>query len=592
MNSMTSVDDLSSCAIAFEKPTINITFILNPNLSCVEFEQLFKDELLLDSILDYIKTTLVSNLFFESELLNFDESNEIHKLFIDEAKELIIKFSFIIDKFVKKNPQSFRNVDLTSWIFQDEPRFSIESSTHIYNSLFKENIRISKILTICYKLIDLLNTYFMTKITRYKSIITHYRGQQDQNPLLSLNIDFLTMLERLEQDYKDYIMNFKIVHDISFTIQKYFLSIFETNNMNYVSFMPQCIMNIFSSSLYFIEEDENNDFLNCIIHFYRWIPTEFRCKHLITIMKLIYNRSEKMIFIIGNFKPDLNLLIDDIITLYKDYLKNGDMIISDIQIITNFLMNYMKTNNDNINTKKLIKFVSIQLAICMKIKDMEDLLTSRIYYLNLLDCIKCINYSYNRNSLILDSYLAFMMMNSLLTFYDDKTVEQDDIHAKEELTSILNHIMFRLFDNEDVVKYFCSTKEKKDIKILLTKIPFTRSQLVAITKWSRIYNKIKDNDKLFDPLLSCIIVKPCCLSNGPEVIFCDEKILLSRLWTSPLHPYDRSSLTIKELKSFNREPERIKQLEEFNEYLNAAISEDTCCCAEVAKVETETSYNK
>ena len=153
-----------------------------------------------------------------------------------------------------------------------------------------------------------------------------------------------------------------------------------------------------------------------------------------------------------------------------------------------------------------------------------------------------------------------------MDFYDD---------GNEDLIVVLNDIFFILIKNKLSIIYLCSIKD--ELYLSNIKIPLSMGNRAKITEWTTIYSKISSYefyDEFIDQLTSCIIVKPCFIpmnEDGTMIQVCDEYMLSSYLWTTPINPFTRMSLTINELKEFNKNEQCLQEKHKFMQKLKDGI---------------------
>ena len=379
--------------------------------SIEEIESMLKEENSIKYIIDYINHTIIPNACIQD---NIDPNNdtpinfsEIRELFIGEITQIIKKLSLIIKKYITTKPGQFVNLDMENPWFHGDPTFIIDKEC-IYQSLFIERGKISQILTIICKLIDYINNTFITEIDLYNRKIKYCEMKISE----STNVfQYRLLISDLTRQKTVCIEKFGEVHSISDIAHKYILSIFRTNNKGYLSFMPKSIMNIFSSSLYFLEND--CAFLEFIVEFASWIPSDYRCNYISRIIKLFNEKSFERI--LSKFNPNINLLIDDICVMYKQYLKDPS-VIENIVIIINLLSSIMIRTKVNLldSGNGHIYFISVILTIISKIKSEKEHIPIDNYYVIIINCITCIEYIIKYNRSIIDSYLVHFMSNILL----------------------------------------------------------------------------------------------------------------------------------------------------------------------------------
>ena len=109
------------------------------------------------------------------------------------------------------------------------------------------------------------------------------------------------------------------------------------------------------------------------------------------------------------------------------------------------------------------------------------------------------------------------------------------------------------------------------------KISLNIQQKDMIELWIKIYSKIKESefyDEFIDQITSCVIVKPCFIpmnADGTMIQICDEYMISSYLWTTPINPFTRTSLSISELMEFNKSTQCIEEKKLFVRKLKNSI---------------------
>ena len=521
-----------------------------------QLENMLKIDNSMQVIIHYITQNIFPNSLIQDQIeLNFDELRES---FIDEGIEIIKKLSLILDKYITKYPTQYVNIDLDNQWFKGEEPFIKESSSQ---NLFANKKKISEILAIICKLVDFINVNFLSELDLYDKKIS-YLSRQPQN------IHILIMTNQITSIQTECKKKFKAFHSTCNIIHTYILSIYETNEHGFLAYMPKITLNIFSSSLYFLQDDI--DFLSFIVKFNSWIDSEIRCNYIIKIMnlnELIHSGDyPNLIRILARFNPDISLLIEDIIFLYKKYLKD-ESIIQDIILIIHLInLSIPKNFSLSLDYDTLIYFVSVQLSVISKIKSIKDRIPEDKYDIIILQCFNCIKYIVNINNDIFNSYLIYYTINISLDFYDD---------GNEDLIVVLNDIFFILIKNKLSIIYLCSIKD--ELYLSNIKIPLSMGNRAKITEWTTIYSKISSYefyDEFIDQLTSCIIVKPCFIpmnEDGTMIQVCDEYMLSSYLWTTPINPFTRMSLTINELKEFNKNEQCLQEKHKFMQKLKDGI---------------------
>ena len=301
-------------------------FLLTNSIDIIE-EILKNSKSFLDDLTVYINK-LIGNCQVEYDTQLNDTEEDIKNVFLQEIKTIIKNFNLIIFKYFSKKPDSLISLDL------DNPWYSSEKSIvpkEINPNPYISNKIISKILTIVCKLIDFLNDYYLSRINRMDKQIEYLQIKlKEEEERLSVNeytyvlkqYDIIT--EKIKVIKDSYIGSLREINMIARPIHQYFINIFNSDYVNYayLQFTPVSLLNIFRSSLYLLKE--SNEFLEFIVQFKKWLPSDYRCKYGSEIIKLlnIKDLDYKNKQIIRKFSPEASLLMDDIITMY--YKSNKD----------------------------------------------------------------------------------------------------------------------------------------------------------------------------------------------------------------------------------------------------------------------------
>jgi hypothetical protein len=540
----------------------DILIIVNNNeLSFSEMKEIIKKNDFFEKIIGYINDTIFPNIMIREEE---EDVNAIRDLFINEVYNIITNFNKYIG--INLGPQTGEiklpqlvNIDLENKWFAGEISFIND----LAENHFAINPLKSQIVSIVCKLVDFTNTYFISKIDLFGKKINYITHNHPHFPL-----------DDLIRQKAECIAKFKDFHTLSNTVHKYFLLIFNKNDKCYLSFLPRSIMNIFSSSLMFIENDKC--FLDFIVKMHHWIPSEYRCIYITKIIKLI--QKNEFSSIICKFKPDICLLIDDVNTLYKKYLKEKDQdVFQNMILITHLLSNLLssllisgkKFDNADNDADKLIYFISVQLTIISKIKSEKEQIPLENYHRFITNGCICIKYIIYHDINVIKSYLAHYIPNILLDFCND--------NDNEVITALIHDIFTLLLMNNDKVKiYLCSQDDQSKLSKL--SILLGKGTTCNLCEWIQFYENIKKYefyDELLDPITSCIIVKPCVIpmnQDGSMVQVCDKYMLSSYLWATPINPFTRCELSINELEEFNKLEHCVNAVAEFNIKLKNGIA--------------------
>jgi hypothetical protein len=502
------------------------------------------------------------------------------KMFVGEAVEIVKKLNMILEKFmtITKN-EKLVNVNKSLLWFTAEQTFMDPSELII--DPFEENIFISNIISIIWKLVDFVSDQFIKDknlLERKKNYVVQLMNEKikevEHDEKL---VDFQKRLygihiEKIEETIKLCIDQFREYHMIFKAIRIYFLKMFTSpiflGNKNYLFFLPKCVLNVFRSSIIFIDDDK--DFLNFIVRFDDWIPTEFRCNYMSEIIKKIINKSiDTNIF--AYIK--LDLILDDTITLYKKYLKDQSFF-NDIQTLSTLTYIYFKILPRKmdlliINKKKITHYLSIELAMISKILNIfeEDPENNIDLKTTLHPHLFCIESVLKADMSVINSYLVYHMYNTLYPLYlNEKCMMHLDIQSE------LNNIFCVLLEHRLTIIYMATTLDGN----ISNKLYLTSEQYDKFVLWSNIYKKISESshDELTDPLTTTCIVDPCFISMNKEntiLQVCDINMLQSYLWTKPENPFTREPLSVEDLENFNSSVICKEKIKEFKKLLGDTV---------------------
>jgi hypothetical protein len=521
---------------------------------------------------------LISNCQIEyDEDLSEIEEYEIKNVFIDDIKNIIINLNMVLVKYFNKNLGKLISLDLENiWYSSEKTLLKNDILSTLVNPFIK-NKTISKILTIVCKLIDFLNEYSITKIKTIDENIEYLKYRLKEIQLTHNFAEYEHMLKDFNKRIESreflknlYCDNFKEIHEISKPVQQYFINIFDSgfDNDYYFKYTPITVLNIFQSSLYFINNDYN--FLKFIIKFKNWLPSEYRCKYGSTIMKLYFDKdldinSKK---ILGKFNPNLSLIIDDIITIYwkskSDPSLLGDILKLNCQFI-NFKNNIVWNELDN---NKNILFLSIELSLISALKNKENITGDRYYEQILENELEIINHVLISNNNLFESYLIYNIPSVLLSLYDEH-------FSNPGILTHLNNIFRMYLSSKLGINYLSSMIEEEYI----FKLPANTEQIEKFLKWFKYYKYISDNINdtgILDQISSTVLVIPYVLPMDTEFTLCDicdKNIIESCLWEKRENPFTRSFLTIDMLKELNGLEKNIELVKNTKIKLNAIIGD-------------------
>jgi hypothetical protein len=539
-------------------------------------EDLLKNKCFLDELISYVEK-MMSNSQCEYDIELGEMEDDIKNVYIGEIKNVIKKLTIIMCKYFDKKPGTLISLELDNIWYQTE-KCILPNNTNVIKELnpYAQNKTISKILTIICKLIDFLNEYHLNQISFIDKKIDYLRKKLEEKEQMVSVMQYTVILEHYNEIIEQiklvkvkYIKNFKDTHQISQPILHYFITIINSDfvNTSYLQFTPITMLNIFQSSLYFLTED--NDFLNFIVKFKNWLPSEYRCKYGVELIKLLNddNLDFRNKQIIKLFQPNPALLIDDVISMYWKCISDSSLI-ADIPTLHFMLAHYKeKINWSTLNYEKIILFVSIELSLISKFNKSE-MNNDKIheYVLNIL--LQIIEYALVCNQHLFDSYLVYSIPNKLVSLYDEEYLDNGiNVHLDN---------IFRMYLSSKLgIYYLASMIELSQI----TKLPVNLEQNTKFTKWFNYYKYINENiadTDIIDPLTSTVLVIPYLIpmdNNFTISNICDKNIIESYLWEKNENPFTRSELTIEKLEEFNTGEKNILLIKETKRKLNQIITD-------------------
>ena len=514
-----------------------VEFTSNISLTLKECKEYLKIPNFIDGLYERV-SDIMKNL--NDDITNIHETYEttqsIKLLYVEESFQIISKLSLFIFDYISKNPYKYINIDTSSGFFSCSQTEMLWGKP-LPNIFITDKVsKLIHFLTIICKVIDIVNTYFITELHTGNRMI-------------------LGM-------FKSFYLLCKPIHS-------YFLEIFNTNNSHYLSHIPISIMNIFTSALIFIEDDDETHFLKFIVEYYEWVPNEFRCKYLLCISELLSssNVSPNIKFVVRQFNPSIKLLIDDVNYSFKKYLKEPQYIKNIINInhfISVFLKNgiHKSKSSDEYSSDDLIYFISAQLTIFSKINDEKNKEQNPDVIDEFEKCIiriiECIYYVIHKFTYIINSYLIYYIPFILFDYYMILPASSVSSVSASSGSSLLDNL-FLLISDKLLIKYICSMKERS--VLLQINHSFIKRFEKEINHIYDLFDKIEQSN-IIDELSGCFIIKPAYIPSGNIV---DEYIFCVTLWSTPINPYDRSPLSIQQFIEFNKTPISIKAVEDFKQ---------------------------
>lgn len=553
---------------------------------------------ILDDIIEYINVNIIPNCMIESESesefeFNFDFNSDsqedimnVKKMFMTEGTIIITNLSLILNKYIEKKPNNYVNIDTTNPWFLNEPTFVINDG--IQNNAFSKNIIIGKVFSILIKLVDFINTQYINKINDYKRKIIDAKMYINSESLLLqrelidmsaferiyLNTKFTEMINIMEsqrdkilEEQSSFYENCRIIRNYLYSLLSFISN--EYNKDPFLMFLPKCILNVIVANFNDIQ------YIKYIIKFDSWIPSEIRCTYIHEIIELLSKKDldKETKLIVSQFNPDINYLIKDTNYLYLKYLKDNSLIRELSSLILLISQMFMVKGNVILESKDdLVMFVSILTTLINKIVTEKDQIPDKKLFKLIIDkYFDCIKNVLINNQTVIDSYLSYY----LLTLFHIVDKLSDEL-SNEPLISI-----FTIFFNNKLSSiYFACTNDIDTIdKIINGKlsIVFNKELRDRIIIWSNIYNKMNDHDKSFelsDNITNCFVVKPYMLPIDEfNYQLCDKYMISTYLWSKPENPYTRSSLTIKELDTFNSTEKITHEIQKITTLLKLTIEE-------------------
>jgi hypothetical protein len=523
-------------------------FLTTDNISVIE--EFIKNKTFLDELISYI-SNLIKNCQVEYDRELTDAEDEIKNIFIQEIKTIIKNLNMIICKYLAKKPEAMITLDLTSVWYSE--KCIIPNDSNISNP-YAQNKTISKILTIICKLIDFLNDYYINQINKMNQQIEYlgFKLKEQEHSISITEFNFMsrhfeTLIRKIKVIKQNYITSLKDVHNISTPIHNYFINIFNMDfaNTTYLQFTPTSILNIFRCALYFLTE--SNNFLEFIVKFKSWLPSDYRCKYGVEIIKLLNDKEidYKNRQILKEFKPNPCLLIDDIITLYYKSNKNKSLL-SDI-VTLQYILGYFKEkiNWIELGNERTILFMSIELSLISKFEK-NEINNIEIYESILATLLELIINGLESSPSLFESYLVYLIPNKIISLYDEN-------YQNSKIKINLDEI-FRLYLSSKLGIYYLASIIEPD---QMTKLILDSEQKAKFIKWYNYYKYINENvsdSDIIDPLTSSILVIPYVIPMDSDFNICnmcDKNIIESYLWEKKENPFTRGELTIEKLREFN-----------------------------------------
>lgn len=547
--------------------------LIQPIENIIDIQKiLYIPDILDEHIIPYVSTTIANCHIDYTETsedeLDREESEELLEMHKNELLNILTNMTKIIIKFneIKIRKEGFSTIllDLNNSWYENE-RYIVEK---VSNITF-DNIKISKIMTICCKIIDFLSEHTLNKINYFERIIMRIkhdaneqmegrtltlREQQRIKSILKLRINKITELKNAS------VEKLKIIDNHSKPIQQYFLEKLMMNDLNYLAKTPITVLNIFQSSLYLVKNNivENNfDFINLVLEFKEWMPTEYRSLYYGIYVVLSTNPETR--YITNNKSPNVKLLLTDIETLYWKSTKNPE-ILYDGNCFMGLIMllngKLRRTIYLDISDKKYISFVSLSLTLISKYCENKKTENSNteIFVALILNLLQLIH-KILENVDLLNSFLIYKIPSILLGLYEM------NFEDKPEIIDELNRIFIIYNLNSSSLNYLASILDEKKIDTIPL-LPEQKANLLKNIKYYKhIYDNVSDED-VYDGISSTVIIEPYVLPMNIDKTYtgmCDKNVIETCIWDTKTNPFTRSPIDIETLADFNMSEENIEK---------------------------------
>lgn len=525
---------------------------------------------LLPEIIDYVSKSIIPYTVtdYSEHIQNLDDESqfdEMRHLFLGEGIQLFKNFWTVFQVFVQKNPQKFVNLDTTLAWYHNAPPI-LPSCNH--DDYFIQKPLFSTIVSILTKLAEHIGSVYSNNLSLLGRRIEYIERLIKEKDAMTALV-YQNILERVKKNYESERHQYENFVTVAAPLRDYFYLLL--GQTAYCHYLPASVLDIF---LVFVDIPMDDSFLIFFLRFDDFLSSEFRSKYLPKVITLLSdndaNYSTKSI--LKTFKPKMDLLIMDIITLYKKYLKDPSLL-QDIFFIVSVCARCFKKNRYQIHsmhTEQLIHFVSICVTLISKLDEMKkELPDQNTYSLLVGDAIQCILEVIQEDKKVLDSYLEYQLTNCII-----------ELVKKEELVQKYSSVLVQLFDGVLDTKlsviYMANTLSDTGLDGLLSSF-ITPSKLQKVKQWSSIYKNIKDpDDTILDPLTSCVVVKPCFIPIDVQGIMtqvCDLYMLCTYLWSKPENPFTRQPLSIENVLEFNQKDEIMKANKNVVKELKKAIEQ-------------------
>ena len=431
----------------------------------------------------------------------------------------------MFDEYIHQTSVDYIVIDKNYRTFANDITFStLNEQEKLKESPYKNDKEKSKLLTVISSILSYINEKFEIQLyqTEYNIKMLKYSLETtDKITRLLLNSELFIY----EANYRELLKLYRILHNVSSVYRDYHLALFYyidslelSEKRKYLSYIPVTILNIFSSCLIFIDEDESFlEFINDSMSIDTFVPRHYRLKYLSAIYNMSANKFQVY------FQPDIELLINDVINIFPKYLEDS-FYFNDIHVLTNIINLYF-SNDESYDRNILIKYVSVQAYILSRIENERKTFSLEKYINLLLTHINNINLIITLDETILNSYLLYY-----LAFIINNIISEKD-NLLQSLVEPVRTIFSYIIVSDLGLKYMKSIGGTYDY--------------LSIKSLSYILEHDINEDSL-DPLTELPIIQKCII---PPNQVCDKYMIESYIWIKEENPFTRSKLTVDDIEN-------------------------------------------
>jgi len=512
-------------------------------LTSTEIDQFYNIDFL-KNLIQYIHETIIPNLLSDSlhESLNDTEIYQFQHFYCHDISNIIFKLGRLFER--NRTIGKYVMIDCENpWFKGDSMMIKNDRIDSPFIHTENKEIEI-EILTICTKLIDFISNIYEHNIIMMNDSIT-------SATLLQFFFDVVN-IDELRELLSLYVNDYREIWEISKPIRSYYMSLFyhiqsvyshdSKINEAYYSHIPECVFNVFTPSIWFINDDP--DFIEFIQNVYYsdksectdiMIPMSYRYKYLLkylggTRTSLDEYDNENII----NFHRH-DLIVDDIIYLYSKFKVETSSTIFIDSLTLLKLLDISDENNtyQDLDSDKLTQLISI---ICVYLMEFYKVIKSK--RANISNNIPFCNTLLN----IIDKALSFVpdLLNSYLIYYVPNCISLIpaniiNLTKLDTVNGIFNSIISNEYGKQYLSTIDCGELLKHLTLNVLEEIKFNNDDDV--------------DDELMDGIMCQPIIVPFFFPHNNTI--CDKYMTESYLWNKPENPYTREPLTIEQLNEYN-----------------------------------------